>query len=218
MTVKYQVFISSTYVDLIEERKEVIQALLELDCFPSGMELFPASNDTQWDLIKDVIDQCDYYLVIIGGRYGSTDSTGFSYTEKEYRYALDKNKPVMAFLHQKPDDITIKKSETDPEKAQKLLDFRALAQTKMCRYWNNPKELGSVVSRSLVQLRQRSPGVGWVRADTTETKSSAEILRLRERIAELENELVDATQRPPPGTEDLARGDDEVTLAFEVKS
>ena len=66
---RYQVFVSSTYDDLQDERKEVMQALLELDCIPAGMELFPASSEDQWSLIKRVIDDCDYYILIIGGRY-----------------------------------------------------------------------------------------------------------------------------------------------------
>lgn len=41
---KYQVFVSSTYEDLQEHRRHVMQALLELDCFPAGMELFPSSD------------------------------------------------------------------------------------------------------------------------------------------------------------------------------
>src|SRR3954452_6935014 len=45
MNNRYQVFVSSTYVDLQDERAEAIQALLELDCMPAGMELFPAAND-----------------------------------------------------------------------------------------------------------------------------------------------------------------------------
>ena len=52
MDKRYQVFVSSTYEDLQEERQQVMQALLELDCIPSGMELFPAANDDQWTLIK----------------------------------------------------------------------------------------------------------------------------------------------------------------------
>jgi uncharacterized protein DUF4062 len=52
MVTRYQVFISSTYEDLKLERTEVMQALLELDCIPAGMELFPANNDEQWDFIK----------------------------------------------------------------------------------------------------------------------------------------------------------------------
>src|SRR5688572_21788241 len=94
---KYQVFVSSTYQDLQEERRQVIHALLELDCIPSGMELFPAADEDQWSLIKGVIDDCDYYVVILGGRYGSLGPEGLSYTEMEYRYAIEKGKPVAAF-------------------------------------------------------------------------------------------------------------------------
>jgi len=63
MEKKYQVFVSSTYKDLTEERQEVIQALLELDCIPVGMEMFPAADDDQWTLIKRLIDDCDYYIL-----------------------------------------------------------------------------------------------------------------------------------------------------------
>ncbi|MCX6381232.1 MAG: DUF4062 domain-containing protein, partial [Armatimonadetes bacterium] len=59
MDKRYQVFVSSTYQDLQEERQEVMHALLELDCIPSGMELFPAADEAQWSLIKKVIDDCD---------------------------------------------------------------------------------------------------------------------------------------------------------------
>jgi hypothetical protein len=52
MTKKFQVFVSSTYEDLIEERKEVTQGILEVGCIPSGMELFPASTKQAWDIIK----------------------------------------------------------------------------------------------------------------------------------------------------------------------
>ena len=99
MDKRYQTFVSSTYRDLREERQRVIEALLELDCIPAGMELFPAADDDQWTLIKRVIDDCDYYLVIIAGRYGETGADGVSYTEKEYDYAISTEKPVIAFLH-----------------------------------------------------------------------------------------------------------------------
>lgn len=73
---RYQVFVSSTYEDLVEERQAVMHALLELDCIPSGMELFPAADDDQWTLIKRVIDDCDYYIVVIAGKCGSMFGTG----------------------------------------------------------------------------------------------------------------------------------------------
>jgi hypothetical protein len=41
---RYQIFISSTFTDLKEERDEVTQAIMELGHFPYGMEAFPATN------------------------------------------------------------------------------------------------------------------------------------------------------------------------------
>ena len=61
MEKKYSVFVSSTYTDLQEERKKVIDALLQMNCFPIGMEYFNAEDDTQWNIIKNLINECDYY-------------------------------------------------------------------------------------------------------------------------------------------------------------
>ena len=187
MDKRYQVFVSSTYEDLIEERKEVIQALLELDCIPAGMELFPAADEEQWSLIKRVIDDCDYYIVIIGGRYGSVDpKSNKSYTQMEYEYAVEKNKPVIAFTHKKPGDIIASKSESDPEKKAKLDEFLAIVKKKMVKPWMSPEELGSVVSRSLVKLIKDKPGVGWVRADVLpDNDIIKENLELRKKIENL---------------------------------
>jgi hypothetical protein len=66
MDKRYQVFISSTYADLKEERQHVIQTVIEANCIPAGMELFPAADEAQLAFIKRVIDDCDYYLLIIG--------------------------------------------------------------------------------------------------------------------------------------------------------
>jgi hypothetical protein len=44
MDKRYQVFVSSTYTDLKEERWKAIQAVIELDCIAAGMELFPPSE------------------------------------------------------------------------------------------------------------------------------------------------------------------------------
>ena len=45
MEKRYQIFVSSTFADLQEERQQVIQALMEMDCIPAGMELFPAADE-----------------------------------------------------------------------------------------------------------------------------------------------------------------------------
>ena len=165
MDKRYQVFISSTYADLLEERKKVIQALLELEYIPAGMELFPSASEDQWTVIKKVIDDCDYYMVIIAGRYGSIGPNGKSYTEMEYRYALNAGKPIIGFLHRKPGDLAASRCEPSEDGKAKLNNFRALVQEKLCRFWDSPADLVNQVSSSLIMLTKRNPGIGWVRSD-----------------------------------------------------
>ena len=154
---RYQVFVSSTYDDLQDERKEVMQALLELDCIPAGMELFPASSEDQWSLIKRVIDDCDYYILIIGGRYGSVGPDGISYTQMEFEYALKTGKPIISFVHKNPASIPTGKSEQTDEGKKKLEEFKKLAEKKLVKFWETSAELGSVVSRSMVKLMKNFP-------------------------------------------------------------
>lgn len=217
MEKRYQVFVSSTYEDLRDERVEVMQALLELDCMPSGMELFPAASDDQWTLIQRVIDDCDYYLVIIGGRYGSIGTDGRSYTQMEYEYAVSKAKPVIAFLHSNPGSIPANKTESSEEGKKKLREFCELAKKKVVKTWSSPKELGSVVSRSIVKLIRSNPAVGWVKADTlVETLAGPELLRLRKRVEELQKQIARVQDEAPAGAEKLAQGDEKFQLIFSV--
>lgn len=215
MEKRYQVFVSSTYQDLQEERQEVMHALLELDCIPAGMELFPAANESQWSLIKRVIEDCDYYVLILGGRYGSCGPDGVSYTEMEYRHALEVGKPTIAFLHKDPGTIQANKCESAQEGKEKLIAFRAFVEKKLCKYWTTPSELGSVVSRSLIQLIKTTPAIGWVRADELPDKNATlELLKLRQRVDELQAELARSRTTAPKGTEDLAQGDELHTLKY----
>jgi len=217
MEKRYQVFVSSTYEDLREERQEVIQALLELDCIPSGMELFPAADEDQWSLIKKVIDDCDYYLVIIGGRYGSLGDDGKSYTQMEYEYALSKGKPIIAFLHAEPGKIESAKTEKTEHGRGKLEAFREMARKKVVRTFSSPKELGSVVSRSIIHQIKTKPGIGWIRSnEMVDGKAAQEILRLRVQIEQLQEELHDAAATTPPGAESLSQGDEKHLFQFEI--
>lgn len=113
MEKRYHVFISSTYTDLKEERWQALKALMTIDCIVSGMEMFPALDQDQFEYIKEIINSCDYYLLIIGGRYGSLASDGKSYTEKEYEYAVSKGIKVIALIHESPESLDESKKETD---------------------------------------------------------------------------------------------------------
>jgi hypothetical protein len=214
MEKRYQVFVSSTFTDLTDERRAVMQALLELNCIPAGMELFPASTDDQWTLIQRVVDDCDYYLVIVGGRYGSMDAQGISYTEKEYDYAVQQGKPVMGFLHRQPGDIPARNTERDPAIAAKLDAFRSKVQQRMCKHWSNADELGGVVSRSYVQLLKTHPAEGWVKyrhAKTTEDLEKINQMHQQIRILEELARLREVDDHVPAN---LARGADVVRIEY----
>src|SRR5258708_8146271 len=120
MDKRYQVFVSSTYADLKEERQKVIRTVMEMDCIPAGMELFPAADEEQFQFIKRVIDDCDYYLLIIGGRNGSIDETRISYTEKEYEYAVNIGLKIIPLILQNPHPIPPPKSKKHPLPHQTL--------------------------------------------------------------------------------------------------
>src|SRR3954449_11222354 len=96
---KLQVFVSSTYADLRDERQAAVEAILTAGHIPAGMELFAAGDESQMNAIRRWIDESDVFLLILGGRYGSIDpSNGKSYIHLEYEYAVEQGKPFFAVV------------------------------------------------------------------------------------------------------------------------
>jgi hypothetical protein len=182
MDKRYQVFVSSTFADLKDERKKIIQTLMEMDCIPAGMELFPAADEEQLAFIEKIIDDCDYYLLLIGGRYGSTTPEGVSYTEKEYDYAIQKGIKVIALLHQNPEEIPMGKSEQNPVLRGRLAAFRdKVATGRLVRFWERAEDLPGMVSLSLSKTIKTYPAIGWTRANLVaneDTLQRVEALRI----------------------------------------
>lgn len=219
MEIKHQVFVSSTYRDLEEERRSVIHALLELDCIPAGMELFPATDEDAWSLIKEVIDGCDYYILVVAAKYGSVGPTGISYTEMEFDYAVAQDKPIIVFLHENPDALPAAKCEKAEPMQEMLAKFREKAKVRHCKFWSSPEDLGGKVSRSLVQLRKRHPSPGWVLGKFAATEAMLrEIQELRAKLAQCELDAVLGSSVAPAGSADLSQGKDQIGLDVSLKS
>jgi hypothetical protein len=214
MDKRYQIFVSSTYADLKDERSKVIQTLMEMDCIPAGMELFPAVDEEQFEFIKKVIDDCDYYVLIVGGRYGSLTSEGISYTEKEYDYAYSSGKNVLAFLHSNPDDIPVNKSDIDPVLREKLRVFRdKVAKSRLIKYWNNAQELPGLLALSLSKTIKMFPEVGWVRGDkASNEKLLEEINELRKENENLKMKLANYVNKTKPKLDNLATLNEQITV------
>lgn len=199
----------------------MMQALLEMDCLPAGMEMFPAAEEDQWTLIKEVIDECDYYIVIVGGRYGSVSPEGVSYTEMEYDYAVESGIPVLGFVHGSPDEIPAGKSELGREARDRLDAFRAKVMSRMVKKYTSPAELGSVVSRGLNRAIKRNPQPGWVRGDQAMTSEvRAQIAELKAALADAKREKAEeeALTRAKPAQLNLEyeHGVDQVTFEFHL--
>lgn len=171
MDKRYQVFISSTFADLEDERKVVMEAILQCNCFPAGMEMFPALDMDQFEYIKSIIDRCDYYVLIVAGRYGSLAPDKIGYTEKEYRYAIEKGIPVLAFVKRDIDNIPAKHTDQDKSLKKKLVNFRQeIGVGRLINMWDDKHELRSKICLSLKEAFESSPRTGWVRADRTENE------------------------------------------------
>lgn len=222
MDKRYQVFISSTYADLKDERSKVIQTLMEMDCIPAGMELFPAIDDEQFNFIKRVIDDCDYYIVIIGGRYGSLSDDGLSYTEKEFDYACDKDIKVIALLHAHPEKIPVEKSDINPELREKLKNFRdKVGQGRLVKFWKKAEDLPGLVALSLSKTIKTYPAQGWVRSTSvTNPELLSEINELRKINELLKRELAEAKNELSGQEleEELAGLDDDYSLRGKFNS
>lgn len=171
---RYQVFISSTFTDLRDERRAVQDVIISTGDFPVQMEDFPAADEDQFEFIKTLIDQCDYYVLIIAGRYGSIAQDGMSYTEKEYHYAVSKNVPVLVMLHDNRTGLALDKSEETQVGRKRLNDFiEEASKGRLRKTWDSTGDLKLTVREALENAKATKPRPGWVRGDSV---ASIEIL------------------------------------------
>jgi Domain of unknown function (DUF4062) len=187
---KFQIFVSSTFEDLKEERRAVTEVILSMGHIPVGMELFEAGNEDQWSYIVNRISEVDYYVVIVAERYGSVGPAGYSYTEMEYRYATESKVPVAAFLLDESRRKTWEQSKVDFAHKDNVEAFRKLCQTRMVNFWTDAGTLSAKCQLALNRLFRQSPRTGWVSASQAASPHLAtELARLSEENAKLRDEL-----------------------------
>lgn len=171
MNKKLQVFVSSTYTDLVEERQAAVEAILDSGHIPAGMELFKAGK-SQMKTIQKWIDSSDVYVLILGGRYGSIEEdSGLSYTELEYKYALSKNIPVFAIVLD--DSFLYIKAASDgkdtvfeKDNIKKYDSFKDFVKTKIVKFAKNKDQISSILHSQLNDIINDDEYnlKGWVRS------------------------------------------------------
>ncbi len=193
---KLQIFVSSTYLDLKKERQAAVEAILEAGHIPAGMELFAAGSDSQLQVIKNWIEESDIYMLILGGRYGSVEeNSGMSYTELEYRYALELEKPLFALIAE--DSYVDEKLKEDGGKVierdnpDRWREFKATALSKMCKSFASYDQIKLGVFQSIMNIQSRQELVGWVKASEVPDVSlfASQISELREENERVKEQL-----------------------------
>ncbi len=185
---KFQIFVSSTYSDLKEERQAAVEAILSSGHIPAGMELFSAGNESQMTVIKRWIDESDIYLLILGGRYGSIESkSGKSFTQLEYEYALSQKKPLFSVVISENaiDEKTriMGRSALEDKNPQLLNDFKLLVLSNLVKFWDDKKDIKIAIHETISDFAYRKDLIGWVRGNST-----VDIVPLAEEITRLTKE------------------------------
>jgi hypothetical protein len=174
---RYQVFISSTFEDLKAERRAVQDVVISTGDFPVQMESFPAADEDQFEFIKSLIDQCDYYVLIIAGRYGTVSDDGLSYTHKEFRYAVSKDVPVLVMLHGNRGEIVDGKCEQTDAGKQLLSEFITEAEKgRLRKTWTTLDGLKLAVREALDNAKRTKPRIGRLRGDSVASLDALEEL------------------------------------------
>ena len=179
----------------MKARAKVRDAILSMMHFPVGMEMFNAADEEQWEIIKETIDSSDYYVLILGQRYGSEieegSDAGISYTEKEFRYATEKKIPILVFIM--ADSVPLQRDFIESDSQRKKLEkFKVIASHgHTMQWWENEDELARKVIASLHQQMDRKERTGWIRGDSFDIEASyAEFCELEEENEKLKSQIV----------------------------
>lgn len=181
MVKKMQVFVSSTYTDLIEERQKAVEAILDAGHIPAGMELFRAGK-SQMETIQKWIDESDVYCLILGGRYGSVkEESKLSYTQLEYEYAVSKGKPLFAIVlddsmvYQKAAEHPKEKFFEEGENKARYEQFKKEVGKSIYKVAYNASDIVACIHAELNAILNSQPAnlAGWVKGTKGVSKAPA---------------------------------------------
>lgn len=188
---KYQIFISSTYSDLRDARNKISETIFSLRHFPVSMDMLSPSDPDQQKTIHETITSSDYYILIIGHRYGSTNTQGISYTEQEYDHAKKQKIPILAFIRNRDLATTAQERDSNPELAIKLEKFiKKLKSDQIFQYWDTIDDLTKAVAAALPKAFRMVVRTGWIRSSNGDThRILSEVTKLQGQVKDIASDL-----------------------------
>ena len=151
-----KVFLSSTYIDLIEHRKAAHDALEQLGLHVIWMESFGARPEESTKACLKEVEESDLFVGIYAHRYGYIPKDGkVSITEQEFDHAQKFGKPIFGFVINDEHPWSPKNIEYD--KKTNLVTFLNKVKTQPVEFFTTPDNLAnnivSSVGRYLTELK-----------------------------------------------------------------
>jgi len=147
-----RVFISSTYRDLLPERRALTWVVQELRATFVGMEIFSAAQESLTDAAIREISECDVVVFVIAHRYGSlARASKKSILEREYETACSQKKHI--FIYVKDEGACVHVAGIEFENRRKLERFKAkLSKRHLFGRYTTPDQLAGLVAIDLMRF------------------------------------------------------------------
>jgi hypothetical protein len=149
----FRVFICATLADLVQERRQVIDALRRMHIGYISMESFGADDAPPIEVCLERVRACDALLVIVGHSYGCiVPNRNISFSQAEYEEGLRLNKPCLVYLlHENA--IIPEKQDREPAKREQLARWKStLNERHTVARFGNSHELAML---AVSDLRKR---------------------------------------------------------------
>jgi len=152
-----RVFVASTWEDLKNERKDVLESLQQFNFQHVNMEYFGADPRKPIEKCLEEVKTAHVFVGIIGHRYGTIlNTTGKSYTQMEYEEARKSDIPCLIYIRNDEIPIPPKYFEKNPNSIKKLDNFKSLLQKSHTpAFFKNSNDLAIQVNADLTALMQK---------------------------------------------------------------
>ena len=212
---RYHVFISTTEADMHAERVVLSQTLVSQGFFSWGLE---QRTPLTTAFARRQIDDCDYFILMLGSRYGELSASGVSYMHLEYIYAVTKQKPILVLMYEAPESRADQYQDKTPEGNIKFLDFRRQLQRErdMVMTFRDLRDLEVAIRHTMPQFLTRYPAQGWIRPNQQQVQQSQdENEQLRQKLIQLEQQP--RTISTPQRSADVPQVQGHEEIAFDYK-
>lgn len=156
----FRIFVSSTYIDLIDYRKAAEKAINDLGQKYEGMEYLGAKNEKPTEACLNLIEQCNLFIGIYAWRYGYIpDNSDISIIEQEYNYARKLQIPCLCYFVD--EDFPWKRCfvEDNPAKDKLKLFKNNISKEHVRADFREPLHLENSIIRDLSKwLADNKPG------------------------------------------------------------